>query len=117
GTGKTPCIEYILQLLQPHFDIAVVSRGYHRKTSGYRIATSTDNAWTLGDEPYQLYKKFASQEQPIQIMVGKDRAKAINKLLATYLATKVILLDDGFQHRRISRDLNILLTTFQRPFF
>lgn len=117
GTGKTPCIEYILRLLQPHFYTAVVSRGYQRKTTDDRIATPTDNAWTLGDEPYQLYQKFAAQDPHTQIMVGKDRVKAIHKLLATYPKTEVILLDDGFQHRRVHRNLNILLTTFQRPFF
>ncbi len=117
GTGKTPCIEYVLRLLQPGFYTAVVSRGYQRKTTADRIATSTDNAWTLGDEPYQLYQKFATQGQHTQIVVGENRVNAINKLLATHPATEVILLDDGFQHRRVSRNLNILLTTFQRPFF
>lgn len=117
GTGKTPCIEYLLRLLQPHFYTAVVSRGYQRKTTDDRIATSVDTAWTLGDEPCQLYKKFATPGQRTQIMVGKDRAQAINKLLVLYPATEVILLDDGFQHRRVHRNLNVLLTTFQSPFF
>jgi tetraacyldisaccharide 4'-kinase len=117
GTGKTPCIEYLLQLLQAHFDTAVVSRGYQRTTTTPRIATPVDNAWTLGDEPYQIYQKFAVQGQHIHIAVGANRVNAIHQLLATYPKTEVILLDDGFQHRRVHRDLNILLTTFQQPFF
>lgn len=117
GTGKTPCIEYLLQLLQSRFDTAVVSRGYHRKTTNYKMATPTDNAWTLGDEPYQLYQKFSSPTTQLPIAVGENRANAIDQLIATYTKTAVILLDDGFQHRRVHRNLNILLTTFQRPFF
>lgn len=117
GTGKTPCIEYILGLLQPHCYIGVVTRGYHRKTTGYRIAAPNDNAWTLGDEPYQLYCKFAAQGQHTYIAVGEDRVKSIRNLLANHPKTNVILLDDGLQHRRVHSNLNILLTTLQRPFF
>jgi tetraacyldisaccharide 4'-kinase len=117
GTGKTPCIEYLLRLLQTNFYTVVISRGYKRKTQGYRIANALDNAQTIGDEPYQLYKKFVTEDGKAQVVVSEDRAKAIQKLLADYAHTEVVLLDDGFQHRRVKRNLNILLTSFHKPFF
>ncbi|MHB9148074.1 MAG: tetraacyldisaccharide 4'-kinase [Candidatus Amoebophilus sp.] len=117
GTGKTPCIEYLLRLLQENFYTVVVSRGYKRKTHGYRIASILDNARTIGDEPYQLYKKFVTKDANTQVVVSEDRAKAIQRLITNYPYTEVILLDDGFQHRRVKRKLNLLLTSFHKPFF
>jgi tetraacyldisaccharide 4'-kinase len=117
GTGKTPCIEYLLHLLEENFHTVVISRGYKRKVHGYRIASIVDNAQTIGDEPYQLYKKFATKDSKIQVVVSEDRAKAVQKLLSDYPNTNIILLDDGFQHRRLDRKLNILLSSFHEPFF
>lgn len=117
GTGKTPCIEYLVGLLQHQFYIMLVSRGYKRATRGFRIADKLDTARTIGDEPYQLYKKFAIQEPKIQVIVGENRAKAIKTALEKNSLTEVILLDDGFQHRQVDRQLNILLTSFHQPFF
>ena len=117
GTGKTPYVEYMLRLLQAHFNIAVVSRGYGRKTTADIIVTSMDSADTVGDEPYQLYLKFAARRQQPVVAVGKNRATIIAKVLQKHPETQLIVLDDAFQHRRIYRDLNILLTTFYNPFF
>lgn len=117
GTGKTPCIEYLIRLLQEKLYIVVLSRGYKRRTHGYRIASIVDNAQTIGDESYQLYKKFVIKDSKVQVAVSEDRAKAVQKLLFDYSHTNAILLDDGFQHRRVDRKLNILLTSFNKPFF
>lgn len=116
GTGKTPCIEYLVRLLKDRLHIAVLSRGYKRTTQGFRVANMHDTALTIGDEPFQLYSKFAVSDR-VEIIVAEDRVQGINKLLDIAPGTEVILLDDGFQHRSVKPTLNILLTDFHRPFF
>ncbi len=117
GTGKTPCVAYMVRLLQDRFHIAVVSRGYGRKTRMDRIVNSTDSAATVGDEPLQLYQQFEATKHPPVIAVGNSRASIIAKVLQAHPQVQLILLDDGFQHRSVHRDLNVVLTTFDNPFF
>jgi tetraacyldisaccharide 4'-kinase len=117
GTGKTPCVTYLVNLLQYTYNVAVVSRGYKRITRGYRLATTHETAATIGDEAYQLYKQANQKKWRVSIAVGEDRAQAIAQLLQTHPTTQLILLDDGFQHRRVGRQINLLLTCFHRPFF
>jgi tetraacyldisaccharide 4'-kinase len=112
GTGKTPMIEYLIRLLENDYKILVVSRGYKRKTKGFVIADKDATPDTIGDEPYQLYRKF----DQIDVVVGEDRVTAIKRALKV-LTPDVILLDDAFQHRKIKAGLNIVLTTFQKPFY
>ena len=114
GTGKTPMVEYLLRLLLPYHSLATLSRGYGRKTRGFRLASADDNALTLGDEPYQYYRKWNGK---LPVTVGEDRALAITHLLKEHPEVEVILLDDAYQHRRIRADLNILLTTYGSPFW
>jgi tetraacyldisaccharide 4'-kinase len=116
GTGKTPCVAYLVHLLQRKAPIIVLSRGYKRKTRGFRIAQPHDTALTIGDEPFQLYRHFSSQKN-VKIAVSEDRAQGITQLLAIFPNTQAILLDDGFQHRKVKPSLNILLTEFGNPFF
>lgn len=114
GTGKSPMVEYLIRLLKEQYKIATLSRGYGRKSKGFRIANSEDNAETLGDEPFQFYLKFRDE---IVVSVGEERAVAIPEILFFDENTEVILLDDAYQHLKVARDLNILLTTFDNPFF
>lgn len=114
GTGKTPMIEFLIRLLKGRYKLATLSRGYGRKSKGFKIAASEDNAESIGDEPYQFYSKFQSE---ILVAVGEERAIAIPEILYNQEDIEVILLDDAYQHRKVERDLNILLTTFERPFF
>lgn len=114
GTGKTPMIEYLVRLLADGYSIAILSRGYGRKTRGYRLASDADDASTLGDEPFQFYKKFKGA---VEVAVCEDRVEGINRLLVEKKSIKVILLDDAFQHRRVRPMLSILLTEFSKPFF
>jgi tetraacyldisaccharide 4'-kinase len=114
GSGKTPMIEYLVRLLSPHYKIATLSRGYGRGTSGFRLANSNDNAQTLGDEPYQLLKKFGGK---IYVAVGEQRAVAIPTILNECPDVQVILLDDAFQHRAVVPQFSILVTDFQKPFY
>ena len=116
GTGKTPCIEYLVRLLQAQLRIAVLSRGYKRTTQGFRMATLHDTALTIGDESFQVYNKLGASTR-VRIAVAANRVQGIDKLLAMAPDTQAILLDDGFQHRSVKPRLNILLTDFYRPFF
>lgn len=114
GTGKTPMIEYLIRLLHSRYKLATLSRGYGRRTYGFRLAGEEDTAVTLGDEPYQLYRNW---KEKIVVAVGEQRAMAIPQILYEHPETEVILLDDAYQHRPVQADLNILLTTWQQPFF
>ncbi len=112
GSGKTPQIEYLIRLLQPAYKVAVVSRGYKRLTKGFLVADEQTTPASIGDEPYQIYRKF----DDIIVAVGEDRVAAVKKVIDAY-QPDVILLDDAFQHRRIRAGLQILLTPFDRPFY
>ncbi|WP_224997527.1 tetraacyldisaccharide 4'-kinase [Cesiribacter sp. SM1] len=114
GTGKTPMVEYLLRLLLPHYSLATLSRGYGRSTKGFRLAGPNDSALSLGDEPYQYYRKW---EGTLPVAVGENRVLAIEYLLKERPKLEVIVLDDAFQHRRLRPDFNILLTTYQQPFW
>lgn len=113
GTGKTPMVEYLIRLLHNDFTIASLSRGYGRKTKGFRIATPSDTPETIGDEPLQLYRKFGST---LTVAVGEERALAIPSILDQKPQTNLILLDDAFQHRRVTPSFQILLTDFNNLF-
>uniref|UniRef100_UPI003752256D tetraacyldisaccharide 4'-kinase n=1 Tax=Flavobacterium sp. TaxID=239 RepID=UPI003752256D len=95
GTGKTPQIEYLIRLLSDNYKVATLSRGYKRKSKGFILADSFSNAESLGDEPFQFYKKFPN----IQVAVDVDRKNGIEKLLSQNNKPNIILLDDAFQHR------------------
>ena len=114
GTGKTPMIEYLIRLLKDEKYVATLSRGYRRKTEGFKLADATDSAESIGDEPFQFYNKFGDS---VLVAVDAHRVNGINKLQALTKAPDVILLDDAFQHRKVKAGLNILLTTYSNPFF
>ena len=108
GTGKTPHIEYLVRLLSEKYRIAVLSRGYGRKTKGYILANDSHNHYDIGDEPMQYFKKF----NVIKVAVDENRCKGIEKLLKENQPPQIILLDDAYQHRKIKPGLNILLTDY-----
>ncbi len=114
GTGKTPMTEYLIRLLRTDFKVSTLSRGYGRRTKGFRFASDKDTATTLGDEPFQLYRKFNHQ---VNVTVGEDRAFAIPNILQQFPETEVILMDDAFQHRFVKPQLSILVSEFNRPFY
>ncbi|MFD0862634.1 tetraacyldisaccharide 4'-kinase [Sungkyunkwania multivorans] len=113
GTGKTPMIEYLIALLDTDYHIATLSRGYGRKTKGYRLATEEDDATTVGDEPLQFFKKF----KEIDVAVAENRVIGIKKLIDKETPPQVILLDDAFQHRRVKAGLNMMLTAYDDIFY
>lgn len=118
GTGKSPMIEYLAKLLYRDHRLAILSRGYRRSSRGVRLASEEDDASTLGDEPLQFYRKLGRDRQDsVVVAVGEERALAIPEILHHHPEVEMILLDDAFQHRTVQADLQLLLTTYQQPFF
>jgi tetraacyldisaccharide 4'-kinase len=114
GTGKTPHVEMLLRYLSKKYKMATLSRGYGRKTKGFRIAQSTDSPATLGDEPYQMFQKFG---QNVLVTVGEKRVLAVQALEKITPTIDIVVLDDAFQHRAIKAHKNILVTDFNRMFY
>jgi tetraacyldisaccharide 4'-kinase len=112
GTGKTPQIEYLIQLFSPNYKLAVLSRGYKRKSKGFLLANQSPSSETLGDESFQLYKKFPD----VIVAVDANRRNGIKQLLALNNHPEIILLDDAFQHRSVKADFYILLTAYDDLF-
>ncbi|QQS49697.1 MAG: tetraacyldisaccharide 4'-kinase [Bacteroidota bacterium] len=113
GTGKTPHIEYLVDLLHKSLPIAVLSRGYGRRTKGFVLAGKKSTPISIGDESYQIFRKYNN----ILVAVCEKRVKGIKNLLETNRKIKVILLDDAFQHRYVDAGLNIVLIDYNRPVF
>ena len=117
GTGKTPHIEYLIQLLQERFKVALLSRGYGRSTKGFlmldTIPASEISARTVGDEPLQIHLKYPD----IPIALSENRYDGYLKLLEKRPDINVLLMDDGFQHLSFSPTCKILLTEYKTPFF
>lgn len=114
GTGKTPHIEYLIKLLSKHYKVAVLSRGYKRKSRGYILASADSTIEEIGDESWQIKQKFPN----IYVAVDTDRCRGIERLIQD-VDTKdvqIILLDDAYQHRRVTPGRNILLTDYRRLF-
>ncbi|MBQ8656375.1 MAG: tetraacyldisaccharide 4'-kinase [Prevotella sp.] len=110
GTGKTPHVEYLIELLRDKFKVAVLSRGYKRKSRGYILADDSSTESDIGDEPFQMKQKYAD----ISIAVDKDRCHGIDQLTDNDKKLDVILLDDAFQHRYVKPGINILLVDYHR---
>jgi len=112
GTGKTPHTEYLIRLLNGKHRVAVLSRGYKRKSKGWVLADDKATADSIGDEPYQMKSKFPD----IIVAVDEDRCEGIRKLesAGNGKPADVILLDDAFQHRHVKAGLNIMLTDYSR---
>ncbi len=112
GAGKTPHVEYIIRQLSDKMKVAVLSRGYKRKTKGYVLATKDSTANEIGDEPYQMKKKFPD----IHVAVDANRCEGIDIITSDKLTkdTDVILLDDAYQHRYVKPGVNILLIDYHR---
>lgn len=115
GTGKTPHIEYLIRLLQDEFKVAVVSRGYKRKSMGFILADEHSTSAKIGDEPFQIKQKFPT----VQVAVDGNRRRGIEKLLELpeEKRPEVILMDDGFQHRWVKPSLSIVLCDASRPVY
>ncbi|MFP5042420.1 tetraacyldisaccharide 4'-kinase [Parasediminibacterium sp. JCM 36343] len=108
GTGKSPMVEYLIDLLHPEYKIGTLSRGYKRKTKGYLLATEKTTALDIGDESMQFHNKYPN----VAVAVGEERLVAIPQLLQDRLDLDTIIMDDAFQHRQVAAGLNIVLTEY-----
>ncbi|MBD1421088.1 tetraacyldisaccharide 4'-kinase [Sphingobacterium chuzhouense] len=106
GTGKSPMTEYVLRLIKPHLNVAVLSRGYGRKTKGFRYVEVRDSARLVGDEPLQIKRKFPDA----LVTVCEDRVYGIQQIQDQIDA---VLLDDAYQHRKLRPSFSILLLDYE----
>ena len=115
GTGKTPMVEYLANLLQGGCRVAVLSRGYKRKSKGFRLVEAEDTADVAGDEPLQIKRKFPD----VLVAVDKNRNRGITQLLALPedRRPELVILDDGFQYRRLKPATDLVLIDYNRPLF
>jgi len=112
GTGKTPHTEYLIRALSKEYQVAVLSRGYKRKSKGYVLADSTSGLADLGDEPLQMKRKFPN----LIVAVDENRRRGIEELMSPKMQPfiDVILLDDAYQHRYVNPSISILLIDYNR---
>lgn len=113
GTGKTPHVDYILSLLTAQYRVAVLSRGYKRKTKGLVLGTADSTSEEIGDEPKQLLLKHPT----IQLVVDGNRRRAMNYLMSLPEGERphVVVMDDGLQHRYVKPSYRIMLMSADRP--
>jgi tetraacyldisaccharide 4'-kinase len=113
GTGKTPHVEHLINLLYDKFTVAELSRGYKRKTRGFKLVETDTTVTEVGDEPVQIKRKFPE----VTVAVCENRVKGIENLFNSGNSANpdVIILDDAFQHRRVYPGINILLIDYNRP--
>ena len=115
GTGKSPMINYLIDhLVKRNLQLATLSRGYGRKTKGFKIASVKDQPSDIGDEPTMYQLRYGQQ---VMVTVGEERALAIPQILSEQPDLDIILLDDAYQHRMVIPSFSVLLTTYERPFF
>ncbi len=112
GTGKTPMMELVLRTLEGTGVFATLSRGYGRKGNDIHEVAANDDAEDSGDEPLQVKVKFPK----VRVFVGADRVRAIKEIQRSVPEVRAVVLDDALQHRRLDAGLNIMLTTWQRPY-
>lgn len=109
GTGKTPHVEYLINLLSDKHRIATLSRGYKRKSKGFIHATKNETAQTIGDEPTQYLLRYGDE---ISIVVCENRVYGIQRIMEFDQKVDIILLDDAFQHLAVKPGLQIILSDF-----
>jgi tetraacyldisaccharide 4'-kinase len=113
GTGKTPHVEYLINLLQYQYKVATMSRGYKRRTQGFILADEKANALRIGDEPMQYFMKYPE----LTVSVAEERLTGIPALLQKRPAIETVILDDAYQHRSVKPGINILITDYSKPFY
>lgn len=113
GTGKSPLVTYIVQHCPWKSEVGVLSRGYGRKTKGFLWVKDVSTAKQVGDEPLAYKKLFPH----VPVAVCEKRPQGVHKMVEDFPFLDMVILDDAFQHRRITGHLNIVCTTFSKPFF
>jgi tetraacyldisaccharide 4'-kinase len=115
GTGKSPLTEYLIAFfLESDVSVTTLSRGYGRKTKGFRWVDQNTTTDEVGDEPL-MFKTVCGADFPVAVC--ENRNAGVEKIQNDFKKTDLIVLDDAFQHRKISAGFSILLTTHEKPFF
>ncbi|HEX4886728.1 MAG TPA: tetraacyldisaccharide 4'-kinase [Luteibaculaceae bacterium] len=114
GTGKTPATEWLIQQLHHQYRLGVLSRGYGRKTAGFRWIDNQSTADQVGDEPLQMFQKCHTMAR---FAVDGNRLRGIRAMKKAQPDLELILLDDAFQHRALRADYYLLLTPYELPFW
>ncbi len=114
GTGKSPFTAFLAEvLIKDGHSVAIVSRGYKRKTSGVIFGNNNHTAQDIGDEP----RMYIQNLKEVTVVVSENRTEAIEALINSSQPPDVILLDDCFQHRKVNPSLLFLLTEEKRPYW
>ena len=113
GTGKTPHSQYISELLQKKFKIAILSKGYGRKTKEFKYVNINSNYNEVGDEALQMKKNLPKEI----VAVDHKRVNGLNKIMKEHPSVNCIILDDAFQHRSVKIGFNILLCDYNNPIY
>ncbi len=111
GTGKTPMAEFVIDYMSQMHNVALLSRGYGRRTKGYLEVSVNSHYREVGDEPLQIKRKFPSTV----VVVCEKRAEGIRRIQAEHPEVDLIVMDDGFQHRRVEAKINIVMIDATRP--
>ncbi len=111
GTGKTPMSELIIAHFMKSYTVAIISRGYGRKSKGYREVLVNSNYLEAGDEPLQIKRKFPE----VKVIVCENRVEGIRRIEAKYPEVGIIIMDDGFQHRHVDAPINVVMIDATRP--
>ena len=111
GTGKTPMAEMVISYMTQHHRVALLSRGYGRKTKGYIEVTCDAHYRKVGDEPLQIKQKFPD----ITVIVCEKRTEGIRRIMKEHPEVNLIIMDDGFQHRYVEPKVNIVMVDATRP--
>jgi len=110
GTGKTPHVIWLAEKLSAHTRVAVLSRGYLRKSHGFLTVTPASTPAEAGDEPLLMARSLPG----VSVFVDCDRVNGIREILRRHPETGVVILDDGFQHRAVKAGMNTVLTDWNR---
>lgn len=112
GTGKTPVAELLVGALSKDYKVALLSRGYGRRTKGYIEVKMNASYRDVGDEPLQIKLKFPE----VLVVVCEDRVLAIEKIQKEHPEIGLIVMDDGFQHRYVDARINVVVVDSTRHF-
>ena len=111
GTGKTPMAEMVIAYMSQMHRVALLSRGYGRRTKGYLEVKADHRFRDVGDEPLQIKLKFPDTV----VAVCEKRADGIRRICAEHPDVDLIVMDDGFQHRYVEPKVNIVMIDATRP--
>ena len=113
GTGKTPMVMFVANLLRDTFSMAVLSRGYGRNTKGYLEINQFSEVTEVGDEPFEIFENLES----VPVVVCENRLQGIENISNSFKAVNLVLLDDGFQHLPLKAKAYLLLCNYNDPFY